>query len=138
MAEVAAYWRRGEDAPPNVESHKIPEGMVRVALVITNSLRGIYWGFFDTVLDSYGEPALPTGSEICLRNSRHCRFYGKADEAKHLGYWSLATIGPSKDSQIGPPVSRAVIRHVANIIECTHTSVTRFSTQVWAVEGDGS
>lgn len=89
------------------------------SVVVLDFHRGIYWGYLVEELDG--------GNAVRLDGGRHCFYYGVG---KDKGTYSLATVGPSNDSKIGPRVNMKIM-DVSKIIDCTDEATEAWEKATW-------
>ena len=94
---------------------------MRKWVVLTNNLRGIYFGEMREEPDSNGT--------VTLYSMRHCFSYVSAPHAK--GTWGLAVAGPQEGSCIGPVLPSLTIRNVANYAEASPEAVAAWRNAKW-------
>jgi hypothetical protein len=89
-------------------------------VVLTNNLRGIYFGEMREEPDVNGT--------VTLYNMRHCFSYICGE---HKGTWGLVLSGPRAGSKIGPTIPYLTIRSVANYAECSEDAVKAWRDATW-------
>jgi hypothetical protein len=90
------------------------------AVLVTDSHRGIYFGYFVRRLEN--------GNAIKLKNARHCFSYQCIEG--HEGVYGLASGGPGDGSKVGPRVTM-IIRDISKLVELTPEAIDRWEKATW-------
>lgn len=93
------------------------------AVVVTSAHRDIVYGHIVEISEG--------GNCVKLERARHVNYFGyrEADNT-HRGLFSLATLGPTADSRIGPEVTLK-IRDVVMVIDCTDEAQEAWRIASW-------
>lgn len=94
----------------------------KVAVLITTSHRGVYFGYID-------ESDIDTRPTLRVSNMRHVYYWAKG----LAGIYELPTKGPPNGSRLtATPVPEISIDAVANVAPCTPEAIERFENGTWS------
>lgn len=87
-------------------------------LLITTAHRGVFFGY-----------AIPTGGAkvVRLEQAQMCVYWS----ADMKGVMGLASVGPSKECRIGPPVPAITLQDVTSEIEVSAEAEAKWKQQPW-------
>lgn len=92
---------------------------VVVAVVVTTSHRGVFFGYADA--DKIN------GEIIYLRAGRNCLFW----PSENKGFIGLASNGPMNGSRVGP-AANIHLRDITSVIECTPEAIKQWESAPWS------
>lgn len=100
------------------------EKLLKQKVLVFDKHRGIYWGVLSEILEN--------NNTVYLTNARHCFYFGvRTENPDHKGVYSLATLGPTENSKIGPQVN-LYIRDVSKIVECSSEANIAWEQRKWS------
>jgi len=106
-----------------IEHKPPPIKFVKTPVLVTDSHRGIYFGWLVAASEDL--------SSVQLEGMRHCYSYAVPAQDGERGCYSLATVGPAPGSRVGPPVT-AIVRDVVTITDVSPEAVEAWRVATWA------